>query len=111
MTAVILESTLTCPRAATPRPRRCPPIPVSAVSECERCHVLKPKPGDLCVLLYGCREYPPIQERGRAAAAAHRPDSRRALNVPSLRMARRQTRSRSPSIPHRLRRIGDAGCQ
>lgn len=68
MTAVILESTLTCPACGHVKTETMPTDACQWFYECEHCHtVLKPKPGDCCVFCsYGTVPCPPIQERGKS---------------------------------------------
>ena len=50
MTAVILESTLTCPECGHAKTETMPTDACQWFYECEQCHsVLKPKSGDCCV--------------------------------------------------------------
>ena len=63
MTAVILESTLTCPACGHVKTETMPTDACPWFYECEHCHtVLKPKAGDCCVFCsYGTHKCPPIQ--------------------------------------------------
>ena len=69
MTAVILESTLTCPACGHVKTETMPTDACQWFYECEKCHtVLKPKPGDCCVFCsYATVPCPPIQERGKTS--------------------------------------------
>lgn len=67
MSAVILESTLTCPICGHVRTETMPADACLWYYECEACHaVLMPLPGDCCVFCsYGTVPCPPIQVRSR----------------------------------------------
>lgn len=67
MSAVILESTLTCPMCGHTRTETMPTDACQWFYECGQCHtVLKPKPGDCCVYCsYGTVPCPPIQMRDK----------------------------------------------
>jgi hypothetical protein len=63
MTAVTLESTLTCPECGHVKKETMPTDACQWFYECENCGVvLRPKPGDCCVFCsYGSVPCPPIQ--------------------------------------------------
>ena len=67
MSAVILESTLTCPICGHVKRETMPTDACQWFYECEGCRtVLKPKPGDCCVFCsYGTVPCPPLQERDK----------------------------------------------
>ncbi len=67
MSAVILESALTCPICSHTKTEIMPTDACQWFYECEQCHtVLKPKPGDCCVYCsYGTVPCPSIQEHGK----------------------------------------------
>ncbi|MCC6923404.1 MAG: hypothetical protein IT525_10160 [Nitrosomonas sp.] len=67
MSAVILESTLTCPVCGYARTETMPTDACQWFYECGLCHtVLKPKLGDCCVYCsYGTVPCPPIQMRDK----------------------------------------------
>lgn len=67
MSAVILESALTCPVCSHTKTEIMPTDACQWFYECEQCHtVLKPMPGDCCVYCsYGTVPCPPIQEHGK----------------------------------------------
>lgn len=67
MSAVILESTLTCPVCGYVRTETMPTDACQWFYECGRCHiVLKPKSGDCCVYCsWGTVPCPPIQMQGK----------------------------------------------
>lgn len=69
MSAVLLESTLTCPACGHVKRETMPTDACQWYYECERCHeVLKPKAGDCCVFCsYGTVPCPPIQAHGKQA--------------------------------------------
>lgn len=68
MSAVILESTLTCPVCGYAKTENMPTDACQWFYECERCHtVLKPKLGDCCVYCsYGSVPCPPIQAQDKS---------------------------------------------
>lgn len=72
MSAVILESTLTCPVCGHARTETMPTDACQWFYECGQCHtVLKPKPGDCCVYCsWGTVPCPPIQMQGKKAVIA-----------------------------------------
>ncbi|MDP1647107.1 MAG: GDCCVxC domain-containing (seleno)protein [Rubrivivax sp.] len=63
MSAVTLESTLTCPHCGHAKAERMPTDACQWFYECEACQaVLSPQPGDCCVFCsYGTVPCPPIQ--------------------------------------------------
>lgn len=67
MSAVILESTLTCPACGHVKTETMPADACQWFYECGQCRtMLKPKPGDCCVYCsYGTVPCPPIQTRGK----------------------------------------------
>ena len=72
MTALVFESTLTCPECGN---RKTETMPVDACQwlyECTQCHaVLKPQPGDCCVFCsYGSMRCPPRQASGEVSCCA-----------------------------------------
>jgi len=73
MSAVVIESTLTCPECGHVIVETMPSDACQWFYECEQCHaVLKPKPGDCCVYCsYGSVPCPPIQEHGKHANSCH----------------------------------------
>lgn len=67
MSAVILESVLTCPHCGHTQKEAMPTDACQFYYECLACHtLLRPKPGDCCVFCsFGSVPCPPIQqERG-----------------------------------------------
>ncbi|WP_164659968.1 GDCCVxC domain-containing (seleno)protein [Tropicibacter sp. Alg240-R139] len=64
MSAVVSESTLTCPECGFSRSERMPTASCQWFYECVSCgKILRPKPGDCCVFCsYGAVPCPPIQE-------------------------------------------------
>ena len=70
MSAVVLESILTCPECANVKLETMPTDFCQWFYECEQCHVvLKPLAGDCCVYCsYGSVPCPPIQEAGGGKA-------------------------------------------
>jgi hypothetical protein len=64
MSALILESILTCPDCANVKRETMPTDACQWFYECEQCHVvLKPLAGDCCVYCsYGSVPCPPMQE-------------------------------------------------
>lgn len=71
MTAVVLESKLTCPACGHVKAETMPTDACQWFYECEKClAVLRPLPGDCCVFCsYGTVKCPPIQEGGSACCA------------------------------------------
>ncbi len=67
MSALGLESTLTCPACHHSKTETMPTDACQWFYECESCHaVLKPKPGDCCVYCsHGTVPCPPVQEHGK----------------------------------------------
>jgi late competence protein required for DNA uptake (superfamily II DNA/RNA helicase) len=63
MSAIVLESTLTCPRCGHVKIERMPRDVCQWYYVCERCHaLLRPKAGDCCVFCsYGSVPCPPVQ--------------------------------------------------
>lgn len=76
MTAVMLESTLTCPECGHVKIETMPTDACQWFYECEHCRVvLRPKPGDCCVFCsYGSVPCPPIQTgtQGNGCGACQR---------------------------------------
>jgi len=68
MSAVVTESTLTCPSCGHTKTEVMPTDTCQFLYECERCHVvLRPKPGHCCVYCsYGTVPCPPMQQSGQA---------------------------------------------
>jgi hypothetical protein len=66
MTAVALESTLTCPECGHSKTETMPVDACQWFYECEQCRaLLKPQPGDCCVFCsYGSVRCPPRQASG-----------------------------------------------
>ncbi|MDH3380013.1 MAG: hypothetical protein OEQ39_24090 [Gammaproteobacteria bacterium] len=64
MSAIILESTLTCPLCGNSKAELMPTDACQYYYECEACHsLLKPNKGDCCVFCsFGAVKCPPIQE-------------------------------------------------
>jgi hypothetical protein len=64
MSALILESTITCPHWGYAKTETMPTNACQFFYECSRCHeLLKPKPGQCCVFCsYGSVLCPPVQE-------------------------------------------------
>ncbi len=81
MTAVVLDSTLTCPSCGHRKAEVMPTDACQWFYECEQCHaVLRPKAGDCCVFCsYGSVPCPPMQSAagsarcGQAAAEGDTP--------------------------------------
>lgn len=73
MSAINLESDLTCPECGFVKSETMPTDACQWFYECEQCHaVLTPKPGDCCVYCsYGTRPCPPIQANGWQGAGCH----------------------------------------
>lgn len=67
MTAIVLESLLTCPVCGHSKTEVMPSESCQWFYECEQCHtVLKPKSGDCCVFCsYGSVPCPPLQKSGK----------------------------------------------
>lgn len=67
MTAVTLESTLTCPECGFSKSETMPTDACQWFYECTHCHaLLTPLAGDCCVYCsYGSKACPPIQENGK----------------------------------------------
>lgn len=65
MSAVVLQSTLTCPSCGHSKAETMPTEACQFFYECERCHELfRPKPGDCCVYCsYGSVPCPPVQQQ------------------------------------------------
>ncbi len=66
MSAVVLESTLTCPACGHAKRETMPTDACQWLYSWANCHkLLSPKPGDCCVFCsYGSVSCPPVQERG-----------------------------------------------
>lgn len=66
MSAVALNSTITCPACGHKKVETMPTDACLWFYECEQCKTsFKPKPGDCCVFCsYGTYKCPPMQERG-----------------------------------------------
>ena len=64
MSAIILESVLTCPKCGFARQETMPTDACQYYYECTCCHtLLRPKPGDCCVFCsYASVKCPPIQQ-------------------------------------------------
>ncbi|MFW7343885.1 hypothetical protein CSC67_13485 [Pusillimonas caeni] len=67
MSAVVLKSTLTCPRCGNVKTETMPTDACLWFYECKQCRaILKPQPGDCCVYCsYGSEPCPPVQENGK----------------------------------------------
>lgn len=67
MTAITLESVLTCPVCGHAKRETMPTDACQWFYECEQCHtLLKPRAGDCCVYCsYGSVPCPPVQQRNR----------------------------------------------
>ncbi len=65
MTPPVLQSVLTCPRCGFGKEETMPTDACQFFYECTRCKaLLKPNPGDCCVLCsFGSVKCPPIQEQ------------------------------------------------
>lgn len=65
MSAVILESVLTCPHCGHSQQETMPTDACLFYYECPACHtLLRPKPGDCCVFCsFGSVPCPPIQQQ------------------------------------------------
>lgn len=73
MSAIITESTLTCPYCGHAKTERMPEDACQWFYECERCYaMLRPKSGECCVFCsYGSVPCPPVQaQRGRDACGS-----------------------------------------
>jgi hypothetical protein len=70
MSALIAESTLTCPLCGHVKTEHMPQDACQWYYECEHCHtVLRPKAGDCCVFCsYGSVPCPPVQAQRQADA-------------------------------------------
>ena len=68
--AIILESTITCPKCGHRSTQTMPTDACQWYYECEQCHeLLKPLPGDCCVFCsYGDVKCPPIQQQQSCCA-------------------------------------------
>ena len=66
MSAVILQSVLTCPQCGFAKQEAMPTDACQFFYECESCEaLLRPKPGDCCVFCsYGSVRCPPMQLQG-----------------------------------------------
>jgi hypothetical protein len=66
MSAVLLESLLTCPHCGTATPEQMPTDACMFYYECPGCRtLLRPKAGDCCVFCsFGSVPCPPIQQQG-----------------------------------------------
>ena len=66
MSAVVLESTLTCPACGHAKRETMTTDACQWFYSCANCHtLLSPKPNDCCVFCsYGSVPCPPVQERG-----------------------------------------------
>ncbi|WP_081627095.1 GDCCVxC domain-containing (seleno)protein [Bordetella sp. FB-8] len=73
MSAVILESVLTCPRCGHTQQEAMPTDACQFYYECRVCHsLLRPKPGDCCVYCsFGSVPCPPIQQQ-RGCCTGHK---------------------------------------
>lgn len=67
MSAVILESVLTCPHCGYARRETMPTDACLFFYECSQCKaLLRPKRGDCCVFCsYGSVPCPPVQQQGK----------------------------------------------
>jgi uncharacterized C2H2 Zn-finger protein len=74
MSAVTLESVLTCPQCGFAKAERMPTDACLYFYECARCGaLLKPQPGDCCVFCsYGTVKCPPVQLAQSCCAVAAR---------------------------------------
>lgn len=74
MSAVILESTITCPNCGHAEKETMPTDACWYFYECKSCRtLLKPKPGDCCVFCsYGSVKCPPIQQQDSCCGGAER---------------------------------------
>lgn len=73
MTAIMIESTITCPHCGASKRERMPTDACLFFYDCTGCAArLKPRPGDCCVFCsYGSVPCPPVQEeRGGTGAAS-----------------------------------------
>jgi hypothetical protein len=66
MTAVVLESVLTCPNCSYSKHELMPTDACQFFYECEHCEaLLRPLPGNCCVYCsFGSVKCPPVQTRG-----------------------------------------------
>lgn len=76
MSAIVLESTLTCPRCGHVKTERMPEDACQWFYECEHCHaLLRPKAGDCCVFCsYGSVPCPPVQAKHQAGGCGCGPE-------------------------------------
>lgn len=74
MSAVILESVLTCPHCGYARRETMPADACLFFYECSQCKtLLRPKSGDCCVFCsYGSVPCPPIQQQGKCCPQGRR---------------------------------------
>ena len=71
MTAIVLQSTITCPECGHAKTETMPTDACQWFYECENCRVLRPLPGDCCVFCsYGTRKCPPLQAGPASCCAA-----------------------------------------
>ena len=65
MSAIVLESVLTCPRCGFAKPETMPTDACQFYYECSNCKaLLRPNPGDCCVFCsFGSVKCPPIQQQ------------------------------------------------
>ncbi|MDP3759803.1 MAG: GDCCVxC domain-containing (seleno)protein [Ramlibacter sp.] len=72
MSAVLLESTLTCPECGHTTTEEMPTDACRWFYECEQCHtMLRPKPGDCCVYCsFGTVACPPVQRSSKAGCCS-----------------------------------------
>ena len=72
MSAVVLESVLTCPHCGFAMRETMPTDACLVFHECAQCKtLLRPKPGDCCVFCsYGSVRCPPVQQQGRCCNPA-----------------------------------------
>jgi len=72
MTAIVVESTLTCPQCGHAKTEAMPTDACLWFYDCTRCGaLLKPKPGDCCVFCsYGDVPCPPVQAAGKSGCCA-----------------------------------------
>jgi len=70
MTAIVVESTLTCPQCGRTKTETMPTDTCLWFYDCTHCGaLLKPKPGDCCVFCsYGDVPCPPVQAAGKGSA-------------------------------------------
>ncbi|MDF3838747.1 GDCCVxC domain-containing (seleno)protein [Cupriavidus basilensis] len=71
MSAVELQSTITCPRCAHAKAETMPTDACQWFYECENCNaVLRPTAGDCCVFCsYGTNKCPPMQQLSGSCCA------------------------------------------